>query len=650
MSKDSSEIVFSSGDATVAYQKQHIDPSFLTDYAQRASLSVVVPPAPAHQDLCIPDLLSLQAARSDNPALCAADGRVLTYRALNQRANQLAHYLLAHGVGPQSLVACCVDRSFDLVVALLGILKAGAAYVPLDPAYPTERLSFMLRDTRASFLLTKQHLALDLPVIEAQVLYLDAQASLLAQQSDADPAIAIQPDQLAYVIYTSGSTGQPKGVQVTHRSLLNLLSWHQSAFALTAADRATQVTSPAFDATGWELWPYLTIGARVYLADDETRVSPALLRDWLLRNDITVTFVPTALAESLMTLPWPETTPLRFLLTGADTLRQYPPANLPFALVNNYGPTEATVVATSGVVAPTAHAERPPSIGRSIANTQIYILDERLLQVAAGTVGEIYIGGAGLALGYLNRPELTAERFIPHPFSKEPGARLYKTGDLGYFLPDGQIAFQGRVDEQIKIRGFRIEPGEIMSRLNAHPAIQTTVVVAREDTPGDKRLVAYLVPVAGSELSARDLREWLLEYLPDYMVPSAFVVLEALPLTPNGKVDRAALPAPDAAHLLLEEDLALPTTPLEEELAAIMGQLLGLEQVGIDENFFMLGGHSLMGTQIITRVAETFGVHLALRTLFDAPTVRLLAAEVEERILARLEAMSEDEARLLLGQ
>ncbi|HEV2655389.1 MAG TPA: non-ribosomal peptide synthetase, partial [Ktedonobacteraceae bacterium] len=442
----------------------------------------------------------------------------------------------------------------------------------------------------------------------------------------------------------------PKGVQITHTSLLNLLFWHQQAFAVTDSDRATQVTSPAFDATGWELWPYLTCGASVYLPDEDTRVSPLLLRDWLLSRKITITFLPTLLAESMMTLEWPTTTVLRFLLTGADTLHHYPPATLPFAVINNYGPTEATVVATYGPVSPTARAEMLPSIGRPIANTCIYILDEMWQQVPIGVPGELYIGGSGVARGYLNRPELTAEKFIPDPFSDEPDARLYKTGDLARILPDGQIAFMGRTDHQVKIRGYRIELDEIASVLNSHPAIQTSSVLAREDTPGDKRLVAYIVPTPEGHVTVGSLRETLLAQLPDYMLPTSFVHLEGLPLTPHGKVDRAALPLPDETNTLRDKATATPDTPTEKQVERIVASLLQVEEVGVEDNFFLLGGHSMLGAQLVVQVANTFGVDLSLRTLFEAPTVRQLSAEIERLILARVEAMSDDEILQMLGQ
>lgn len=599
-------------------------------------------------DACIPQLVALQASRAPDAIALVAGSQALSYRELNQRANQLAHRLQALGVGPNVAVGLCVERSFDMVVGLLGILKAGGAYLPLDPSYPSDRLSFMLHDARVRVLVTQQRLSTLIPTMDIQPIYLDAGAALLEQQPVNEPEFSASIDDLAYIIYTSGSTGRPKGVQITHNSLLNLVFWHQRAFAVTPSDKATQLTSPAFDATGWELWPYLTCGASIYLLDEEARVEPALCRDFLLSHGITITFLPTVLAESVIALDWPSNGALRFLLTGADTLHHYPSPDLPFKLVNNYGPTEATVLVTSGPVLPSQQAELLPSIGCPIDNAEVYILDEHLRQVPIGTPGELHIGGVGLAKGYINRPDLTAEKFIPHPFRDEPGARLYKTGDRAYFLPDGQIAFMGRTDYQIKIRGFRIEPDEIVAVLNGHAAVRASTVIAREDTPGEKRLVAYVVPEPGARVSSDSLRETLAERLPDYMIPSVFVRLQALPVTPNGKVDRAALPPPDAANTLRNELGAAPTTPTEERLVRIVAPLLGLEYIGIDDNFFMLGGHSLLGTQIIVHVADTFGVDLTLRSLFSAPTIRLLSIEIERLTIARLEMMSDEEAILLL--
>jgi amino acid adenylation domain-containing protein len=601
------------------------------------------------RDACIPQLVALQALATPDAIALVVEEQMLNYYDLNRRANQLAHHLNTLGVGPDVLVGLCVERSLDMVVGLLGILKAGGAYVPLDPGYPADRLAFMIHDTQAPVLVTQNHLISRLPTEGSQLICMDSDAAKLAQYPDTNPTASTSVEDLAYVIYTSGSTGRPKGVQITHDGLLNLVFWHQHAFEVTSFDRATQLTSPAFDATGWELWPYLTCGASVYLLNEEQRVDPILCRDFLLDHQITVTFLPTALAESVMVLEWPSHAALRFLLTGADTLHHYPSPRLPFALINNYGPTEATVVSTSGCIPSNTHTERPPLIGCPIDNMQIYILDEYLRLVPDGTPGELYIGGIGLARGYLNRPELNAEKFIPHPWSAEPGARLYKTGDLARFLPDGQIDFLGRIDRQIKIRGYRIEPDEIISVLNGHPVVQTSVVLAREDTPGDKRLVSYVVLNQAMSASANTLQLWLAERLPDYMIPAVFVQLDTLPVTANGKVDRAALPAPDASNTLQRRDItATPNTLVEERLVEILALLLGLEQVGIDDNFFLLGGNSMMGTQLITRVAETYGIDLPLRTLFEMPTVRPLAAEIERLIVARVKAMSEDEVLGLL--
>lgn len=625
---------------------EHGEQSLLTDIERQPLAAWNTTQRAYPRDACIPQLVAQQARLRPDTVALVDGGQVLNYQGLNRRANRLAHHLRTLGVGPNVLVGLCAERSLDMVVGLLGILKAGGAYVPLDPGYPSDRLAFMIEDARVPILVTQQRLAACLSEVNARLVYLDA----LAEQPDDDPPLSLSLSDLAYVIYTSGSTGQPKGVQITHDSLLNLVYWHQRAFTVNAGDRATQFASPAFDATGWELWPYLTIGASVYLFGEDARVSPELCRDWLVQNGITITFLPTALAESVITLAWPATTALRLLLTGADTLHHYPPATLPFTLVNNYGPTEATVVATSTPVAPLEQADAPPSIGCPIDNTQIYILDEQLQQTPVGVPGELHIGGLGLAKSYLNRPELTAEKFIAHPFSDEPGARLYKTGDLARWLPDGRIAFMGRLDHQIKIRGYRIEPGEIVALLDSLPAVQASVVIALEDTPGEKRLVAYVVPVPCARLSASLLRDMLAKRLPDYMIPAAFVQLETLPFTPNGKVDRGALPVPNATNTIKDDAVASPSTPTEIRLHALVAPLLGLQQVGVDDNFFLLGGTSMMGTQLIVLVNETFGVDVPLRTLFRIPTIRRLAAEIERRLLTMFETMSDGEIASLLQQ
>jgi acyl-CoA synthetase (AMP-forming)/AMP-acid ligase II/acyl carrier protein len=420
--------------------------------------------------------------------------------------------------------------------------------------------------------------------------------------------------------------------------LVNLVSWHQQEFSVTSADRASHLAGLSFDAAVWELWPYLAVGASLHLVDEFTRNSPELLRDWLVARRITIGFVPTPLAEELFRVNWPPNTTLRIMLTGGDTLHHYPPASLPFVLVNNYGPAECSVVATSGATPPDRHDGTLPPIGRPIVNTHIHLLDEQLRPVPPGTVGEIYIAGAGLARGYRNRPDLTAGKFISDSFSAKPGSRLYKTGDLARLLPDGQIAFIGRVDEQIKIRGFRIEPNEIVCALNQHPVVCESLVLACEDSSGDKRLVAYLVLKADSDVTPKSLRDYLRRRLPEYMLPSAFVRLDAFPLTPNGKIDRAALPALDAANTLHEELSADPVTPTQQRIIEILRALLGREKIGPNDDFFLLGGHSLLGAQLIARLRETFGVELALRTVFDAPTVVALAEEIERLAAKRGDA------------
>jgi acyl-coenzyme A synthetase/AMP-(fatty) acid ligase/acyl carrier protein len=454
-------------------------------------------------------------------------------------------------------------------------------------------------------------------------------------------------DNLAYVIYTSGSTGQPKGVQMSHAALLNLIGWHRRTFKITAADKATQLAGVGFDASVWELWPYLTAGASLHLLDDKTRTSPEHLMDYLLTRGITVSFLPTPLAESVLALDWPEKASLRLMLTGGDKLHRSPSGAKPFALVNNYGPTENTVVATSGSVACGEESTTSPSIGRPISNVQIYLLDAHLHPVVIGTPGELYIGGASLTRGYLNRPEQTAEKLIPHPFSTEPGARLYRTGDLARYLPDGQIEFLGRLDQQVKIRGFRIELEEIESVLAAHPALREAAVLAREDAPGDKRLVAYVVATREPSPSTDELRGYLKEKLPDYMIPSAFLFLSALPLTANGKIDRRALPVPDSSRPARDTARIAPRTPVEEVLAKIWCEVLGLEWVGMEDNFFELGGHSLLMVQVVARVRESLQLELPLRTLLEAPTMSSLAERIEEA--ARAEHLDAEKiARLWL--
>ncbi|HEX7242084.1 MAG TPA: condensation domain-containing protein, partial [Longimicrobiaceae bacterium] len=422
-----------------------------------------------------------------------------------------------------------------------------------------------------------------------------------------------------------GSTGTPKGVLVTHGGLANLVGWHLEAFGVTEGDRATQLAGLGFDASVWEIWPCLAAGATLHLVDDEeTRASPAALRDFLLEHGITVAFAPTPVAEGMLGLEWPEDAPLRTLLTGGDALRSWPAPGLPFALVNNYGPTENTVVATSGEVAPGGTA-RAPGIGRAVAGVRAYVLDGALEPAPAGVPGELYLGGAGVARGYLGDPAATAAKFVPDPFSPEPGARLYRTGDRARRASDGALDFLGRTDAQVKVRGFRVEPGEVEAVLLRHPGVREAAVVARRDAPGGTRLAAYVVPADGGP-SADALRAHARGLLPEYMVPSAWVFLPSLPLTPSGKTDRRALPAPvyEAAPAS-----PAPRTPAEDLLAGIWGEVLGLGGVGTRDDFFALGGHSLLATQVVSRVRRAFGVELPLRALFEAPTVEALARRVE---------------------
>jgi amino acid adenylation domain-containing protein len=597
----------------------------------------------------VDELFAAHAAARPSAIAVSGPDETLTYGQLERRANQLAHRLRALGVDSDRLVGLCVERSAGLVVGALGILKAGCAYVALDPSHPKERLGFMLRDSRAKVLVTGGPVAAQLGTLGAAVVALDTGRAELDLEPTAAPAAGHAAGDLAYVIYTSGSTGAPKGVLVEHASLRNLIFWHRRAFAITEADRATQIASPGFDAAVWEVWPYLTAGASVHVPTDEVRADPVALRDWLVSERISVSFLPTALAEAVLTLDWPAELPLRYLLTGGDTLHRYPPPGLSFAVVNNYGPTEGTVVATSGVVSPSVNSAGAPSIGKPIANVRAYVVDDQLNPVPMGTAGELLIGGDGVSRGYLNRPALTDEKFIRNPFGGKPGARLYRTGDLARQRSDGEIEFLGRVDEQVKIHGHRVELGEISATLHRHSAVRSSVVVVGAHGAGERRLIAYVVPADGARPNTEQLRAHLAQHLPSYMVPAAFVCLEELPMTPNGKVDRAALPAPSAANTAQPADSAQPGNELERVLETIVAKLLELDRVGVDENFFMLGGHSLLGAQLITRIGDCFGVEMSLRSLFDNPTVAGMAAEVERLVVADLEAMSDSDAARLLA-
>ncbi len=579
----------------------------------------------------VPQLVAGYAEASGESLAIVDDTKIMTYRQMHNRASELARHLKFQGVGPEVVVGLCVERSLAMIVGALGILMAGGAYLPLDPAYPRERLAWMLEDAQPKLLVTRESYSRILPERICKQLHLDSRGKVEGDvgNSTLAPPSTIRPDHLAYVIYTSGSTGTPKGVEITHGSLLNLVKWHQKAFELKPADRATQLASPGFDAAVWEIWPYLTMGASIFLPENSLRSDPEGLRDWLLRQQITISFVPTPLAERMISLPWPPEAPLRIMLTGGDKLHHYPPSTLPFTLVNNYGPTEYTVVTTSGIVPPVDHPCASPAIGRPISNTQVYILNQELHQVPIGEPGEIYIGGAGLARGYRNQPHLTDQRFVSIPLGGEQPDRLYRTGDRARWLPNGQLEYLGRVDEQIKVRGFRIEPNEITAVLDAHPSLEASVAVARPGETGENILTAYVVIRDDEPVTASTLRDLLLSKLPEYMVPSVFVRLESLPETPNGKVDRAALPEPDATNILRDAASPPPSTPVEKEVAAMVASLLQMESVARDDNFFLLGGHSLLGTQLIARIREKFSVEFNIAALFDHPTVAEIAAEID---------------------
>ena len=607
-----------------------------------------ISPLPVYPDCrrkqVVADLIAKVAEERPQAVALTKASAQLTYGELNARANVFAGYLRSLGAGPEVLIGICLERSFDQIIAILAVMKSGGAFLPLDPTWPASRLQKLLDDARAPLVVTSAE--------HAELLKADGRTAIVPGRDQDKIASAVTSEivpkvhreNLAYVIYTSGSTGEPKGAEVTHGNLLNLIFWHRSAFGVTASDRASHLAGLGFDASVWEVWPYLTAGATVALVDETTRTSPDLLRRFIVDEKINVAFVPTALAEPMIAAAWPTDTALRFLLTGADTLHGRPRTSLPFILINNYGPTECTVVATSGPIDAAGNSQELPPIGMPIANTKIYLLDDKHQPVAPGEVGEIYIGGTGVGRGYRNRDALTAERFLPDPFRQAPDARMYRTGDLGRLRQDSQIGFHGRVDNQEKIRGHRIEPEEIAAALNRHPQVMSCAVVARAGEQGDKQLVAYVVPAVGGEPSANELHEFLAGLLPDYMIPAAFVRIETLPLTTSGKIDRKALPAPSAGNTLGQTGHRAPQTPTEIRLAEIVAGVLGTTQIGIDDNFFMTGGHSLLGTQVVMRARDSFDVDLTLRHLFQAPTVAKLAAVIEDLAFEKVAAMSIDEA------
>ena len=599
------------------------------------------------QDGGIHQLFEAQVERTPDAVAVSFAGETLTYRELDQRANQLAHHLQKLGAGPDVVAGLCVERSLEMVTGLLGMLKGGAACLPLDPSYPRERLAFMLQDSGALLLLTQSKLLDRLPHSDTQVICLDSEWDAISQQSGEPAAQSAGPGNLAYVLYTSGSTGRPKGVAMKHRAMLNLITWQLRSSPMQQGVRTVQFTPLSFDVSFQEILSTLCGGGTLVLVSEELHRDPSALLHFLAAESVERIFLPFVALQQLAsaaqqhdTLP----TSLREVTTAGERLQTTPQLvsffrRLPQCrLHNHYGPTETHVVTAFTLEdSPDTWPALPP-IGHPIANTQVYVLDAHMQPVPIGVPGELYLGGHGLARGYLRRPELTAERFVRDPFSRRPDARLYRTGDVARYRPDGNIEFLGRRDDQIKMRGFRIELGEIETTLAEHPAVRQTAVLARDDllqgpsaTPGaERRLVAYVVAKEMPAPPVSELRSFLRDKLPEYMLPSVFVFLDAFPLTPSGKINRRALPAPDSTRPELETGYVAPQTATEGRLAEIWQQVLGVERVGIDDSFFDLGGHSLLAVSLFARIEKAFGERLPLAILFQSPTVRQLASLLDQ--------------------
>ncbi len=603
--------------------------------------------APRDPELCIHHLFEKRVNEApDSPAVVAPDG-TLTYAELNRRANQFARVLREMGVTPETVVGVMLERQTHLLVAVLGVVKSGGAYLPLDPSYPEERLNYMLEDAGVSVLITQRSLKDLIPHFNGTAFLIDDQWSTCEKQDSSNPNFPVRPENLVYMIYTSGSTGKAKGTMIQHGSLVNAyLAWEEAYELRTRARSHLQMASFSFDVFSGDWTRALCSGGKLVLAPREILLEASELYQLMRRENITIAeFVPAVLRNLIQYLE--ETNQkldfFRNLIAGSDIwyVNEYKKF-LNFTgpetrLINSFGLTEATIDSTyfesRNLNLP---GDRLVPIGKPFQNMTIYILDEFLQPVPIGVRGELYVGGLGLARGYFNRPDLTAERFLPNPFSKIPGDRMYKTGDVARYLPDGNIEFLGRADDQVKIRGFRVELGEVETALNEHPDVQTAAVVLREDTPGDKKLVGYFVPQPDKSPTNKELREFMLDRLPDYMVPSVFVQLDEMPLTPNGKVNRRALPAPDQKLLLqaIEMEYEAPRTPTEEVMAEIFSELLNVEKVGANHNFFELGGHSLLATQLVSRIRENFGVDLPLRHVFEKPTVGGLSMVIDQLKLA----------------
>jgi amino acid adenylation domain-containing protein len=593
--------------------------------------------------VCVHQLFERQAAHSPDAVAVVCGGRRVTYGELDARANQIAHHLRRRGIGPETLVGVCLERSPEMVMALLGVWKAGAAYVPLDPAYPSERLSFMVGDADARVLLTQEKLRPLFPGIGDKAIFLDTDWPAIAGESRKSPAAAVAPSNLAYVMYTSGSTGRPKGAMILHGGLVNYLLWAIEAYAVEPGLSVPVHSSISFDLTVTSLYPALLAGGQVELLPEDAgaqNLAEALRR---AGGRALVKITPAHLEVLSRTFSPQEVAGMtRLFVIGGENLRaeslrfwrEHAPAT---RLINEYGPTETVVGCCVHEIKPGEPHEGSIPIGRPIANTRLYVLDPDLQPVRPGVIGELHIGGAGVARGYLNRPDLTQERFLPEPFSGGPGARLYKTGDLARYRGDGTLEYLGRVDTQVKLRGHRVELGEIEATLAAHPDVRSCVVLLREDEPGEKQLVAYVVPVGREPpaAQAQALRQHLKEQLPEVMVPAHVVLMEALPLTRNGKIDRDALPAP-AAEDWDFKDVDAPGTDTEKALAAIWARLLKRERMGIHQDVFDLGAHSLLAMRALSQIRETFRVNVPTRNLFEHPTVAGLAGVIDR--LSFLEA------------
>jgi amino acid adenylation domain-containing protein len=585
-------------------------------------------------DRCLHELVEAQAERVPERVAVICENRELTYCELNARANQLAHYLRTRGIGPDVRVGICLEPSFEFAVAVLAVLKSGGACVPLDPNYPQERLAYMLQDVEARLLITqKGALQGDSPA-GCELLFLSEKSEVLSSQPRTNPTSDVAPGDTAYVIYTSGSTGKPRGVLLTHAGLVNYNANMSRFYSVTPSDRVLQFCSISFDIALEEIFITWLGGAALVFRTEQMPIAVPEFLAWIERQQITVLDLPTAYwhewVHDFPELKEPVPHGLRLVIVGGEKASAKAYATWSGVVdgrtrwVNTYGPTEASIAATAfepGSDTGSAIPEEIP-IGRPVANVRIYLLDRHLNPVPVGVPGELHIGGAGVAKGYLNRPELTAQKFISDPFSSPP-ARLYNTGDLARYLPSGDIEFLGRRDDQIKIRGFRIELGEIEAALAKHPSVREVAVIAREDVPGDKRLVAYLVPTSGARPTNADLRDYLQQQLPDYMVPSAFVILHSMPLTPNGKVNRRGLPAPEIEAP--PDQNAVATDALQSQLVKIWENVLGRKRIGIRDNFFELGGHSLLAVRLMHKTGLALGKTLPLAMLFEAPTIEKLA-------------------------